>query len=557
MFFFIIVLLSSFSFTYQQVCDHQDESSLLAFGQNLSTPSSRPLNWSSSSSCCQWEGVECDTNGRVIGLQLHSRDLKGKITSSIGDLVSLTLLILSNNTLYGSLGEGIVRLTNLRTLDLSQNRFSGPIPQEIGNLLYLESLSLQNNSLSGPIPPSLMKCTNLLNISLRDNHLDGNISELDFSRLVKLQKLDLLNNRFSGSIPESIYSCKSLIAVRLAENYLIGQISPKILQLKSLSYLALSQNSLTNVTNALTILSNCNNLTYLSFENNFFGESLPSDKNFIGLNKFPKLEILSLQGCSLSGLFPEWLANVKTLRALDLNQNRFSGKIPPSIGSLPNLYYLTIDGNLLFGEIPKEVCQLPILVSENVDPKHNHLDLPLDFFSHSASGRKQYSTLPLALSFSSNKLSGHIPLEIGKLRNLQRLILANNSLSGPIPKILSNLKRLEALDLSRNNLTGGIPTSLTSLSFLGHLNLSYNNLEGPIPDGVQFDTFGSKSFTGNPKLCGKAINISCLDTTSPRSNGDQPLNGGKRWFLHGLYVGFASGFSGILVIVVSYVWYKA
>ena len=82
----------------------------------------------------------------------------------------------------------------------------------------------------------------------------------------------------------------------------------------------------------------------------------------------------------------------------------------------------------------------------------------------------------------NNNLSGGIPVELGGLSELSVLSLASNQLEGPIPEELENLKQLEYLLLFDNDLSGGIPVELGGLSQLRVLSLGFNRLEGPIPE---------------------------------------------------------------------------
>ncbi|KAL0011461.1 hypothetical protein SO802_006569 [Lithocarpus litseifolius] len=61
----------------------------------------------------------------------------------------------------------------------------------------------------------------------------------------------------------------------------------------------------------------------------------------------------------------------------------------------------------------------------------------------------------VALSIGNNLFSGMVPLEVGKLVNLENLILSANNLSGELPVALTNLTKLKELpiDLSYNNLS--------------------------------------------------------------------------------------------------------
>lgn len=121
----------------------------------------------------------------------------------------------------------------------------------------------------------------------------------------------------------------------------------------------------------------------------------------------------------------------------------------------------------------------------------------------------------VGLDFSSNKLSGHIPKEIGSLVELVNLNLSWNQLAGNIPDQIGELHQLTSLDLSYNQFSGEIPSSLSNLTFLSYLNLSYNNLSGRIPRGHQLDTLNaddpSLMYIGNPGLCGYPLAKNCPD----------------------------------------------
>ena len=85
------------------------------------------------------------------------------------------------------------------------------------------------------------------------------------------------------------------------------------------------------------------------------------------------------------------------------------------------------------------------------------------------------------LSLAVNDLTGPIPVELGSLVNLERLFLNVNDLNGRIPVGLGSLANLEVLNLGGNALTGSIPAALGSLANLEVLNLDGNALTGPIP----------------------------------------------------------------------------
>ncbi|KAB2060199.1 hypothetical protein ES319_A10G000800v1 [Gossypium barbadense] len=704
----LLLLLQSFFFASpsQAACDQNDRVFLLAFHSNITAPSSSPLNWTTTTDCCFWEGVGCDgpDSGRVSRLWLPSRGLTGHLSTSLlnltllthlnfshnrftgflpsgffsslnhlqvldlsynslyGELpldfisdynnslspiqtldlssnhfsgtirsnsvlqaVNLTIFNVSNNTLTGQvpswicintsltildlsynkldgkiptgldkcsklqifragfnnlsgtlpadiysvssleqlslplnhfsggIRDAIVQLDKLTILELFSNEFEGPIPKDIGQLSKLEQLLLHINNFTGYLPPSLMSCTNLVTLNLRVNHLEGDLSAFNFSTLQRLNTLDLGNNNFTGTLPLSLYSCKSLTAVRLASNQLEGQISPAILALRSLSFLSISTNKLTNITGAIRILKEVKNLTTLILTKNFMNEAIPNDENIIG-EGFQNLQILALGGCNFTGQVPRWLAKLKNLEVLDLSQNRISGLIPSWLGSLSNLFYIDLSANLISGEFPKELTSLWALATQesNNQVDRSYLELPVFVMPNNATSQQLYnqlSSLPPAIYLRNNNLSGNIPEAIGQLRFLHVLDLSQNDFSGSIPEELSNLTNLEKLDLSGNRLSGQIPESLRGLYFLSSFSVAYNNLQGPIPSGGQFDTFTSSSFEGNPGLCGSIVQRICPNARGAAHSPTLPNRLNTKLII-GLVLGICSG-TGLVITVLA------
>ena len=76
------------------------------------------------------------------------------------------------------------------------------------------------------------------------------------------------------------------------------------------------------------------------------------------------------------------------------------------------------------------------------------------------------------LNVSYNQLTGALPSQIGKLKNLKILNASNNQMTG-VPAEVGQLNNLEILDLSNNQLTG-LPNELANLKKLKTLNLSGN-----------------------------------------------------------------------------------
>ncbi|KAG2720896.1 hypothetical protein I3760_02G055400 [Carya illinoinensis] len=480
--------------------------------------------------------------------------LSGQLPHDIYNATELTEISLPSSNLSGPINSDIVNLTKLTILELYYNQFSGKLPLNIGKLSKLKRLLLHMNSLTGSLPQSLTNCTNLIELNLRCNLFCGYISNLNFSSLQQLTILDLGGNEFTGKLPVSLYSCKSLKAIRLAGNRLEGQIMPDVLQLKLLQYLSLGDNKLTDLTEAIKVLSGCKSLNIVILPVNFQHEAMPSDDSMVGSFGFENLRVLGLGGCQLTGTLPSWLSKLKKLEVLDLSFNRITGSIPGWLSTLPRLFYLDLSNNLISGEFPKELCDLPALVLKQTAPpvEQSYSKLPI-FVSKNGTISKnctfnQYTyltSMPPAIYIGNNSLSGNVPIEIGHLLQLHVLDLSHNSFSGNIPCQISELTNLERLDLSANKFSGEIPASLTSLHFLSWLSVANNNLNGMIPSGTQLQSFDPSAYEGNHGLCGKPLPLECANIVS--QNRDKEIQEekhglGNLGFHVSLVLGFITGF---------------
>lgn len=125
--------------------------------------------------------------------------------------------------------------------------------------------------------------------------------------------------------------------------------------------------------------------------------------------------------------------------------------------------------NNLQGNIPNEIGKLSEL--DDLLLNYNYLtgEIPTEI--------GQLNSL-ITLGLDYNQLSGSIPSEIGSLTNLVNLQLSENNFVGQIPSSIGNLSKLENLTLHENQLTGEIPSSIGNLTNLSLLILAYNQLSG-------------------------------------------------------------------------------
>ncbi|KAJ0527254.1 putative protein kinase RLK-Pelle-LRR-III family [Helianthus annuus] len=175
-----------------------DALSILAFTSKADLHNNLPFSINTTSTHCKWQGVQCQSNGKVIRLVLENLHLTGVFASNTLTLLDqLRVLSLQNNSLTGTIPD-LTRLINLKTLFLNHNRFSGTIPVSISSLHRLKTLDLSFNRLSGPIPVNITNLDRLNYLRLDSNRLNGSVPPLNHS---SLQIFNVSFNKLSGPVP--------------------------------------------------------------------------------------------------------------------------------------------------------------------------------------------------------------------------------------------------------------------------------------------------------------------------------------------------------------------
>ncbi|KAJ1408338.1 Ribonuclease H domain [Sesbania bispinosa] len=458
-------------------CNKNDKDSLLAFSQNITTYP--PLNWSSSSDCCHWEGITCDGDSRVTHLLLPSRGLTGFISLSLTSLDSLSHLNLSHNRLTGNLQNQFFSLLNhLLVLDLSYNHLSGELPtflvdnRSSTSTGVIQEFDLSSNSFNGKIPSSLIQHLSgggsLVSFNVSNNSFTGQIptslfciNDLNSS---SIRFLDYSSNHFDGPIQPGLGACSKLEKFRAGFNLLSGPIPSDIFNVVSLTEISLPLNKLTGtIGDGIVSLTN---LTVLELYSNHFTGPIPQD-----IGKLSKLERLLLHVNNLTGL--------QRLATLDLGNNKFTGVLPPTLYTCKSLAAVRLASNQLEGQISPEILGLKSLSFLSIGTNNmRNITGALRVLT----GLKKLSTLMLSKNFLNEMIPNDTNiLDPDGFQNLQVLGMGGCNLTGQIPGWLANLKKLEVLDLSFNQISGSIPPWLSTLPQLFYMDLSVNLLTGVFP----------------------------------------------------------------------------
>ncbi|KAK2387417.1 receptor protein EIX2 [Trifolium repens] len=198
-------------------CNEKDEETLLIFKKGINDTYGLIPRWSAEKDCCAWEGVYCDNiTGRVTGLDLNRKFLKGEINFSILQLEFLSYLELSWNDFdvinIPATQHNITHPSNLLYLDLYS--FSS---LHMDNLDWLSAhSSLKYLDLSGIDLHKETKWLQVVNTlpSLLELHLRGcklnkfiiNPSINEYLNLSSLVTLDLSHNNFTSQLPNWFFN---------------------------------------------------------------------------------------------------------------------------------------------------------------------------------------------------------------------------------------------------------------------------------------------------------------------------------------------------------------
>ncbi|CAN4104585.1 unnamed protein product [Withania somnifera] len=437
----------------------------------LASLSSKPSDWSSSKSFCDWSKVTCDkSTGTVVSLNLDSQGLAGFLPSELNKLSNLKTFSVQKNSLSGTL-PSFANMSNLAELYLDNNGFTS-VPQDfLLGLTSLQTLSISENGKLSPwqIPIYLTDSVNLGNVYASNASIFGVIPDF-FGVFPNLQDLRLSYNNLTGPLPASFGGSE---------------------------------------------------IRNLWLNNQLQGLSASVDV----ISRMPQLAQVWLHANSFTGPIPD-LSKCENIFDLQLRDNQLTGVVPDSLMNLPNLLNISLQNNKLQGPMPQfrkgvkvEIGTTNSFCMDSPGPCDPQVTALL-----AVAGGFRYPS-DLADSWKGNDACNgwsHISCD-GTKKNVDVVTLGKQRLSGFISPAFANLTNLRSLLLNDNNLNGSIPEILTTLPMLQTLDVTNNNLSGPIPafrPNVKF------SYSGN-LLLGKNIRSGGGSGGSPGFGSSSSSDGGN------------------------------
>ncbi|WVY90346.1 hypothetical protein V8G54_035860 [Vigna mungo] len=364
-------------------------------------------------------------------LKLSDNKLNGKVPNWLHEMDSLSNVMLDRNFLTTPVDQ-FSRSYRLGCLDVSFNLLTGGISSSICNVSTLQVLVLSNNKLTGTIPLCLVSSPFLYLLRLERNRLNGTLPNTFANN--SLSSLHLNDNRFEGPLPESLSNCMNLEVLNLGNNQLEDTFPHWLQTLPLLKVLVLRDNKLHGPIYILRTESGFPSLNIFDISSNHFSGPIPEDyiqsfesmKNVVQdevvgnpqqyiqwgygiapitlttkgtILLFKRIPInfvsIDLSGNIFEGVIPKVIGELQALRGLNLSHNRLSGRIPQSMGNLTILESLDLSSNMLTGSIPIEFLNMKFL--EVLNLSYNHLvgEIPMG---------KQFD------SFSNDSYKGNLGL---------------------------------------------------------------------------------------------------------------------------------------------------
>ena len=491
---------------------------------------------------------EIGTLSELTVLKFNQCKLTGEIPEEVYSLTKLTDLWFQNDALSGSLSEKIGQLTALKNLYIDRNTdLGGSIPAAIGQLKALNSINISKTGIGGAIPAELTGCTALANFMAYETKLSGQIPDF-WDQFKNIGVVQLYNNpglegplpascgratttaksyslRFdgcnlTGNIPESYATLPSVCKQFYVKNNKLSGVIPEgvqahanweawkpaenILPQQDGYGLLLAYTAQTDSLALIKIYQVADGANWKESRRwdmskpmkEWPGVKLNGDGRVIECSitngtvttvewelpaeiaNLSELQIFQAVGSKVKGDFPDFLYNLTKLTKLVVNGNNITGSLSAKVANWTELTNLYVNNNKQFGgTLPVELGSLKKLQNLNIAQTAIGGAVPAELSGCEAlSAFMAYET---AFTSIPDNWDQWPALKIIQLYGCEKL-------ECPLPASIGNMKNVTSLQLKNGNFTGNIPESYGNLpSTCTQLFLNGNKLQGVVPAAVQ------------------------------------------------------------------------
>jgi len=295
-------------------------------------------NWLSletaSVTVCDWYGIDCNSAGDVISINLQDNGLYGNVAlpeKFFQRLPNLQSLNLSSNhvsftDIWPQLFDDAQQMRVLNLDDTGMETFLSPLPLDNNKFAStLETLLVSNNKFNSAVPQELYRFTNLRELDISTSGLKGTLSE-QIGALSQLTSLKCGMNLLTGQLPASLgASLSNLQLFTCSANQFDGTIPNSFNSLKELEILSLHQSNFIGggIGGPLPSFPSLSKLTTLELQSNRFTGNLPSA--FLENSQRAQQRIyVSLKDNRLQGTIPDaWKSRFSRL-FLDVTENKMT-----------------------------------------------------------------------------------------------------------------------------------------------------------------------------------------------------------------------------------------
>ncbi|KAM1222301.1 hypothetical protein ACFX2J_009852 [Malus domestica] len=217
----------------------------------------------------------------------------------------------------------------------------------------VSNLDLSFKSITGGLDnsSSLFRLKSIDNLNLAYNNFKYTQIPSEFKQLTGLSNLNLSNAGFAGQVPIEISNLTRLVTLDLSTFYFPGTPS---LNLERPNLNVFIQ----NFPELVELYLDGVNISALGNE---WCQAISSS--------LPKLRVLSLSTCNLSGPIDSSLLKLQSLSVIRIDNNNLSTQVPEFFSNFPNLTSLGIANSGLYGAFPKKIFQVNTL--QAVDLSYN------------------------------------------------------------------------------------------------------------------------------------------------------------------------------------------